>query len=171
MARPTVARSQPDLRSHRPAALPSLLGPQGGPNVLSSMSNRLDPQTPAAHTHLHVPSVCVYFVSLRFKHLSRTHRPSDTVTQPGVIDSVCAARPWVFLGDAITVLNAYTGGSACVCVFVCVCARVCQRLVCFYAQQAFIQHITSVHVCGQVDIKCALIRQCIFSVTTRKLAH
>lgn len=35
--------------------------------------------------------------------------------RPSVIDSVCAARPLFFLGDAITELNAYTTGSAHTC--------------------------------------------------------
>lgn len=117
--------------------------------MLSSMSKRLDPQTAAVHTHTHlrVPSVCVYFVSLRFKHLSRTHRPSDTVTQPGVIDSVCAARPWVFLGDAITVLNAYTGGSACVCVFVCVCVHVRASALCTFMHSRPLHNTSQVCMC------------------------
>lgn len=40
---------------------------------------------------------------------------SDTVMRPSVIDSVCAARPLFFLGDAITELNAYTTGSVHIC--------------------------------------------------------
>lgn len=85
------------------------------------------------HTHPHASSVCAYFVSHYFKHLSRTHKHSDTVTQPSVIDSVCAARPLLFLGDAITVLNAYTKGRADT---VCVPASVC-----LCVQEAFTEHV------------------------------
>lgn len=98
--------------------------------------------------------VCVFCYTLFQTFLSHTHKYSDTLTQPSVhtsviilIDSACATRPLFYLGDAITVLNAYTKGRAHVCEGLC--AYVCRRPFTEPAVHTTRQVMT-VHVCEQV---------------------
>lgn len=117
-------------------------------------------------TQTRMDQVCAYFVT----------RYSDTLTQPSMhtcviilIDSVCATRPLFCLGDAITVLNAYTKGSAHVCE--CLCAYVHRRPLtntpCIEPTVYATRKIMIVHVCEQVNIRCVLMRYMLTHHTVR----
>lgn len=103
-------------------------------------------ETHTAHTHMY--QVCAYFVSHYFKHLSRTHKHSDTVTQPSVIDSICETRALFFLGDGITVLNSDTNG-----VHICVPASACLTCATFCRT-----YLSLSQQCEHVKIKVVLMK-------------
>ena len=112
-------------------------------------------------THTGMYQVCAYFETHYFKHFSHIHKHSDALTQPSMhtcvkilIDSVCATRPLFCLGDAITVLNAYTTVSAHMCVSVCVhtCTGDFYRTHLFIQPAVYITRQITVHLCDRLKL-------------------
>lgn len=107
--------AQPDLHSHHPSIVQSLKSSLG---VAGGESHALSPASSwpvDKHTRPHAWSVwsILHPTTSNICHVRTSIW--DTAPRPSVIGSVCAARPPVLLGDAITELNAYTKGGLHIC--------------------------------------------------------
>lgn len=180
LVRPAVARGQPDLlATTQPPSSPWVIKASSGTPCAQLHVLLAGWKTHTVCAHAHTYQECVYLVSQYFKHLSRTHKHSDTVTQPSVIDSVCAARPLFFLGDAITALSAYTKGSAdmCVSVRVLMCAgdpyRTHLSLSQLYRPHSrswlcmFVNRLKSSMCCWSICV--STVQECVFTARTMGL--